>query len=136
MNPSRARDGATADVLVIDSSDAAARAVIKTLPETKTITVSEQRSGADALAWLDRCGAPPKVILLSLRLQDIDGLEVLRAIRANLRTTATPVIVLSGSDHEQHRAAAIQLGVNGFCPDTEDEAVLTDRFQFFKHFVR
>ena len=59
-------------------------------------------------------GALPVLILLDLKLPRIDGLEVLRRIRADARTRRVPVVILTSSREEQDIAAGYDLGVNSY----------------------
>jgi CheY-like chemotaxis protein len=56
----------------------------------------------------------PALVLLDLKLPKVDGLEVLRRVRANKRTRRLPVIILTSSKEEQDMAAAYDLGVNSY----------------------
>jgi two-component system response regulator len=56
----------------------------------------------------------PKVILLDLKLPKIDGLEVLRRVKTDLRTRATPVVVLTSSKEQRDVVESYHLGVNSY----------------------
>jgi CheY-like chemotaxis protein len=58
--------------------------------------------------------AAPKVILLDLRLPKVDGLEVLRALKADERTRSTPVVVLTSSQEDRDVVESYAYGVNSF----------------------
>lgn len=85
-------------------------------------TVAVARDGADALDYIFARGAyadrdpsgPPEVILLDLKLPKIDGLEVLRQIRAHSSTRLTPVVVLTSSREESDRLRSYSLGANSY----------------------
>jgi len=56
----------------------------------------------------------PKVVLLDLKLPKMDGLEVLRRIRADPRTKRVPVVMLTSSREDQDVIEAYQLGANSY----------------------
>jgi CheY-like chemotaxis protein len=56
----------------------------------------------------------PKLVMLDLKLPKVDGIEVLRRIRADARTKLLPVVVLSSSREDRDVAAAYKLGVNSY----------------------
>ena len=80
------------------------------------------RDGAEALDFLFCRGefsarsfqAPPRLVLLDLKLPRLSGREVLRAIKSDERTRAIPVIVLSSSNQDRDLVDCYQLGVNSF----------------------
>lgn len=80
------------------------------------------RDGVEALDYLfgsglyaDRdAGELPAVVLLDLKLPRIDGLEVLRRIRADARTALLPVVVLTTSREAQDIHEAYSLGANSY----------------------
>ena len=55
-----------------------------------------------------------KVVLLDLRLPKVDGLEVLRRIRADVRTMHIPIVVVTSSTQDSDIAEAYRLGANSF----------------------
>ena len=56
----------------------------------------------------------PQLVLLDLKLPKIDGLDVLRRIRADERTRLTPVVVLTSSDEEEDLIRSYRLGANSY----------------------
>ncbi len=76
------------------------------------------RDGAEALERvhaIDAGEAPsPILILLDLKLPKIDGIAVLRQIRASTRTRFTPVVVLTTSIEHEDVLAAYQAGANAY----------------------
>jgi len=77
------------------------------------------RDGGEALDWLhhegaDTPGGLPTVVLLDLHLPKIDGLEVLRRIRADARTSLVPVVILTSSDEPADLLLGYRLGANSF----------------------
>lgn len=80
------------------------------------------RDGAEALEFLFCMGAyahrnphnNPRLVLLDLKLPKLDGIEVLREIKADPRTRAIPVVVLTSSHEERDLVETYQLGVNSY----------------------
>jgi two-component system response regulator len=73
------------------------------------------RDGQEALDYLfNHTGDLPRLVLLDLRLPNIDGLEVLRRIRGNARTCLTPVVILTSSTAPDDVAAGYRHGANSF----------------------
>ena len=82
-----------------------------------TNPVEVARDGEEALAWMERWtqGEPlPAVILLDLKLPRIDGLEVLRQLKAHPEFRQVPVVVLTTSKENQDVRRAYELGVNSY----------------------
>lgn len=80
------------------------------------------RDGIEALDYLFGTGKyagrniadMPAVVFLDLKLPKLDGLEVLRRIRADQRTTLLPVVVLTTSRESQDIQEAYQVGANSY----------------------
>ena len=80
------------------------------------------RDGAEALDFLFGTGVHagrdlsvmPHVVLLDLKLPKIDGLEVLRRIRADDRTRLMPVVILTSSNEERDLIEGYSLGANSY----------------------
>jgi two-component system, response regulator len=76
------------------------------------------RDGAEALELLFAGGSAgvtsPGLILLDLNLPKVDGLEVLRRIRADERTRLIPVVVLTSSKLDEDVIASYRNGANGY----------------------
>ena len=56
----------------------------------------------------------PAVMLLDLKLPKIDGLEVLRRVRAYPRTRWLPIVILTSSNEDRDRAEGYSLGANSY----------------------
>jgi two-component system response regulator len=56
----------------------------------------------------------PSLVLLDIKLPKVDGLEVLRRIRADPRTQSLPVVVLTTSSEDADIASSYRLGANSF----------------------
>jgi two-component system response regulator len=80
------------------------------------------RDGAAALDYLFATGAYvdrdasvlPRVILLDIKLPKIDGLEVLRQLRADPRTQLVPVVILTSSKQDEDVLRGYELGANAY----------------------
>lgn len=80
------------------------------------------RDGVEALDYLfgtgDYAGRDisdtPQLVLLDLKLPKVDGLEVLKQLRADRRTNLLPVVVLTSSKEEQDLVASYSLGANSY----------------------
>jgi two-component system response regulator len=76
------------------------------------------RDGAEALELLlqdaQGTGRLPEVVLLDLKLPKLDGIEVLRRLRADERTRMLPIVILTSSREEQDLIASYRLGANSY----------------------
>lgn len=111
------------EILVVQNASEDTELTIKALKDVRiTNHIYVVRDGAAALDFLFCRGefAPrkrtlrPQLILLDLNLPKIDGLEVLRQIKADSRTRTIPVIVLTVSSRDREVAASQRLGAEAY----------------------
>lgn len=80
------------------------------------------RDGVEALDYIFGTGAyagrdtriQPQIVLLDLKLPRVDGLEVLRRMRADPRTATQPVAILTTSNEDRDILSSYQLGANSY----------------------
>jgi CheY-like chemotaxis protein len=79
------------------------------------------RDGAEALDYLFRRGSfagrsdgEPALMLLDLKMPKVDGMEVLRQIKADVGLRVIPVVMMTSSREEQDLMRSYQLGVNAY----------------------
>ena len=80
------------------------------------------RDGQEAIDWLEGTGPhagrdvteTPALILLDLKLPKVDGLDVLRRLRANPKTAMVPVVILTSSKEDRDRASGYKSGANSY----------------------
>ncbi|HTE54604.1 MAG TPA: response regulator [Kofleriaceae bacterium] len=92
------------------------------------------RDGVEALDFLFATGAHvgrdvsqlPQVVLLDLKLPRVDGLEVLRRLRADPRTRLLPVVILTSSKEEADVMQSYALGANSYVRKPVDFAQFTE----------
>jgi DNA-binding response OmpR family regulator len=121
-------------LLVEDNSDDEAltlRALKKNNIKNEIVVA---RDGVEALDYLFATGTHagrdpsvmPQVVLLDLKLPRIDGLEVLKRMRANERTHLVPVVILTSSNEERDRIAGYGLGANSYVRKPVDFSQFVD----------
>lgn len=109
-------------VLVEDNQDDAeltARALRKTGIANSLIHLKDGEEALDYLfckgPWSGRPpGEMPRLILLDLKMPKVDGIEVLRQLKANAGTRTIPVVLLTSSNQEKDIAECYKLGVNSY----------------------
>lgn len=105
------------DILLVednaDEVDLAMRVLAKEMPNCRVARVSD---GVEALDYLatEELKSLPKVILLDLKLPRLDGLEVLRVIKAEERTRNIPVVIMTSSQEQRDVIDCYALGANSY----------------------
>ena len=109
-------------ILLAEDSERDAELTLAALEEYNLANeVVVVRDGADALDYLYQRGkysgdahALPVVVILDLKMPKVDGLEVLRQMRADPKFKHVPVVMLTSSREEQDLVRSYQLGVNAY----------------------
>jgi len=109
-------------ILLVEDNPTDAELTMDALREAHLVNrVQWVKDGAEALDTLFGRGAASaaeshrlKLVLLDLRLPRVDGLDVLRAVRADERTRRLPVVVLTSSHEEIDMVRAYDLGANSY----------------------
>ncbi|NOR44665.1 MAG: response regulator [Candidatus Delongbacteria bacterium] len=109
-------------LLVEDNMDEASMAIRELNKHNLANHLLHVKDGEEALEYIFGKGRYegrnvndiPNVILLDLKMPKVDGIEVLREIRADERTRKIPVVVLTSSQEEKDITDAYDLGVNSY----------------------
>ena len=111
------------DILLVEDSQDDIDLTLHTLRrENLANHIFVVRDGEEALDFLF-CSGPyadrnpermPKLVLLDLKLPKVDGMEVLRRLRADPRTNLLPVVILTSSKEERDVANGYHMGVNSY----------------------
>jgi two-component system, response regulator len=79
------------------------------------------KDGQEALDYLfrhgnyaDRADTTPRIVLLDLKMPKVDGIEVLKTVKADERTRRIPVVIMTSSQEERDVAQSYDLGVNSY----------------------
>ena len=109
------------DVLLVEADPLEAELLLRSLGEVAPAErIGVARDGEEALDYLlgrnafrHRLGAAlPPLVLLELRLPRLDGIEVLRTLRASPRTASVPIVMLSSATEARELAQCYQAGAN------------------------
>jgi PAS domain S-box-containing protein len=118
----------SASVLVVDDDDAGRHAVVASLRSAGLVAESVA-SGEEALARIAR--EPPSLVILDLVMPQLDGIGVLRILRARAETRDLPVIVLTALDRDDEVTRVLRAGADDFLakPAKPDELIARVRGQ-------
>jgi len=109
--------------LVVDDS-ITMRRVTQRLLERNGMRVVTARDGLQAVAMLQ--DHPPDIILLDIEMPRMNGYEFATHVRNNPGTENLPIIMITSRVSDEHRARAIELGVNDFLGKPYQESALLD----------
>ena len=105
-------------LLVEDDPDHEALAMRALRKSNVANEIHVARDGEEAIKYMEEAAAGakpmPQFVLLDLKLPNVEGLDVLRAIRAADKTAILPVVVLTSSDEERDIVSSYRLGVNSY----------------------
>ena len=111
------------EILLVEDNPRDAELTIRALKKKNLAnSLFHVEDGVEALDFLFARGKysdrdindTPKVVLLDLKIPRIDGLEVLTAIKADERTQAIPVVIVTSSAEDPDVKKAYQLGANSY----------------------
>jgi two-component system, response regulator len=117
------KDTSLVEILIVEDSAQDLELALTALAEAKFANrVQVARDGEEALDFVFGTGSradrdvadAPAVIFLDLKLPKVDGLEVLRRVKADARTKTIPVVVLTSSKEQRDVLESYQLGVNSY----------------------
>jgi CheY-like chemotaxis protein len=111
------------DILLVDDSQDDVELTLHALrAENLANRVFIARDGEEALEFLFCSGPhahrsfdhPPKLVLLDLKLPKVDGMQVLKQIKGDVRTRTIPVVLMTSSKEERDRVIGYHLGANSY----------------------
>jgi len=110
------------DILLVEDNPTDAELTMRALRKGNLANhITWVKDGAEALEFIFRggtyAGRPdqnPRLILLDLKLPKVDGIEVLKRLKADDRTRAIPVVMVTSSAEGRDVAESYQLGVNSY----------------------
>ena len=110
-------------ILLVDDSPSDVELTVHALKQGRpTTSIAVAEDGQEALDYLfchglhesRNLGDRPSVILLDLNLPKVDGLQVLKTLRADERTRAIPIVILTSSKETKDVIAGYRLGASAF----------------------
>jgi CheY-like chemotaxis protein len=108
------------EILLVEDDPADAELTMRALRRSNLVNkIHWVKDGQEALDYLFGAGgggrgALPKLVLLDLKMPKVDGMEVLRKIKASTATQAVPVVVMTSSNEEKDVVGSYDLGVNSY----------------------
>jgi CheY-like chemotaxis protein len=116
-------DSSEIEILLVEDNPDDVDMTLRALRKANIVNhIKVVRDGAEALEFIFGEGSyaahhvenVPKLILLDLKLPKVDGFEVLKRIKNDLRTKLIPVVILTSSKEQRDVVEGYQLGVNSY----------------------
>ena len=111
------------EILLVEDNMADAELTIRALNKAKIAnSILHLKDGAEAIDYLFGRGVYaerdltklPRVILLDIKMPKVDGIEVLRQLKASEHTKVIPVVIMTSSSEEKDIVSSYELGVNSY----------------------
>jgi len=114
-------------ILLVEDNPDDEKLIIRALHRSKIVNeIKVAHNGEEALNILFSDEPLPTVVLLDIKLPKIDGLEVLRRLRASDRTRLLPIVVLTSSSEERDIIESYHLGANSYVRKPVEFAKFTE----------
>jgi two-component system, response regulator len=116
-------DFSAIEILIVEDNPRDAELTLRALQKNNLANnILIAKDGADALDFFFCRGKykkrsftnPPKVVLLDLKLPKVNGLEILKIVKGDKRTSHIPIVVVTSSKQEPDMKEAYALGVNSY----------------------
>jgi CheY-like chemotaxis protein len=114
--PVELEDGNGRAVLIVEDSENSAAMLEMAFMGIPGVTVMQVASGIEALRVLDAPATKVQAVVTDLNMPRMDGFELIRRIRGDLRLRATPIIVVSADTDPETPQRVAALGVDAFFP--------------------
>ena len=104
------------EILLAEDNSADAEMTLRALKRNNLANrVRWVKDGAEALEYLfGQATRPPKLVLLDIKMPKVDGIEVLRRLKADPSTQQIPVVVMTSSNEDRDVVESYRLGVNSY----------------------
>jgi two-component system, response regulator len=110
------------EILLVEDNENDAEMTMRALKKRNLANGIEWvKDGSEAIDYMfcrgaygDRVNGNPKMILLDMKMPKMDGIDVLRVLKADPRTRTIPVVMLTSSNEENDIVRSYDLGVNSY----------------------
>jgi two-component system response regulator len=113
---------ARVETLIVEDNDSDAELTVRALKKNNIVNHFHVKNGAEALDFLFAQGKyqgrdvenGPKVVVLDLKMPKVNGIDVIRKMKADDRTKNIPIVVLTASNEELDKETCYELGVSSY----------------------